>query len=232
MYNRARPYLPSIPYLIGVGLQVSGRTHFWLAFLAFELAAVISAGVIWSYWSDWHQTAVVGGHPNRSIQRVLTWPGFKIRRYSFSPQLFAALIVLFMGNALIGTFFGLTEQQQSNNAPIVSAHAIQLSKFYGELGGAFWTPMTKGTTPAQFEEWTKAVEDKEQEIIDWVRLNMGQPAVQRLADTHFQMPPPKFSMAINDKHNQLLDAIWVMQGNLKSLMETTVWDKQNGQGRK
>jgi hypothetical protein len=224
MHNQARPYLPAIPYLIGVGLQVSGRTHFWLAYLAFELAVLISAGVAWSYWADWRETALAGGHPYRVIQHVLAWPGLKIDRFFIRPQIFAALIVLCLGNGLVGVFFGLTEQQQIGSSAPVSANAAQLSKFYAELGGVFWTPLSTETTPAEFEEWTTAVDAKEQEIIDWVKSNMASQAAQRLADTHTQLPP-KFSKAISDRHNQYLIAIWVMQGNLKAMMETTMWDK-------
>lgn len=113
MHNRARPYLlaalPAAPYLVGVGLQVSGRTHAGLAFLAFEVAAIIAAGVAWSYWIDWSQTALAGGHPSKPVHRALVWPGLKILRYTLRTEIFAAFLVLLICNAAIFAFFELTE---------------------------------------------------------------------------------------------------------------------------
>jgi hypothetical protein len=117
MHNRFRLVLPAIPYLIGVGLQVSGRTHTGLAFLAFEVAALIAAGVAWSYWIDWGQTALLGGHPSKLIHRILVWPGLEIPRLpAIRAGLLAAILTFLTCNAAILAFFELTEAAQSRTA--------------------------------------------------------------------------------------------------------------------
>ena len=45
MHNEIKYCFPAIPYLVGVGLQVSGVTHIGLALAAFEIAAIITAAV-------------------------------------------------------------------------------------------------------------------------------------------------------------------------------------------
>ena len=123
MHNRARSYLlaalPAAPYLVGVGLQVSGRTHAGLAFVAFEIAAIIAAGVAWSYWLDWHQTALAGGHPSRFVHRMLIWPGLKIPwLFTIRSNLIAAIFTLFICNAAIGAFFEITESPHESGVPV------------------------------------------------------------------------------------------------------------------
>lgn len=114
MHNRAKPYflaaLPAAPYLVGVGLQVSGRTHAGLAFLAFEIAAMIAAGVAWSYWTDWRQAALAGGYSNGLVRYALAWPGFKLPKlFTIRPELIVAILTLLLCNTAIGAFFELTE---------------------------------------------------------------------------------------------------------------------------
>jgi hypothetical protein len=226
MYDRARPYLPAIPYLVGVGLQVSGITNIPLSIFVCEIAALIAAAVMWSYWSDWRQTALTGAHPNKLVQRMLEWPGAKIPGIGKIPaQLFAAALVLAVCNTLIVAFINLAERRLEASRT-QSAYAEQLKQFYTELGAIFWTQLPKDMTSEAYGEWQKRVEAKQDEVIGWVGSNMGPQAQQRLADVHHIPSVRRFTHAVNDKHHQLLMAIWAMQGNLKDMIETDVWDRQ------
>jgi hypothetical protein len=118
--HRARPYLPAIPYLVGVALQVSGRTHLGLSLAVFGLAALIAAGVTWSYWAEWRQAALRVGHPQRYIQRVLEWPGLKIPRlWTIPPELIAAVFAFLVCIGAIVAFFTLAEVQQAQHVESV-----------------------------------------------------------------------------------------------------------------
>jgi hypothetical protein len=219
-----RFYLPAVPYLVGVGLQVSGVTNIPISVGIFELAALIAAAVVWSVWADWRTTAVTIHGGGRLVDRVRKWNGPKVPLLGcVRTEIIVAILVLLASNAAIVGFIGLAEKRETA-AHAESIYATQLTRFYAQLGGLFWMPLKD--TPERFDEWTALVDKKEEEIISWVGVNMGPAAQQRLADTHALNVSRglKFSNAISEKHNQYLVAVWAMQGNLKAMIETRVWD--------
>jgi len=224
MHGKIRLILPAFPYLIGVGMQVSGITSVVFSVGAFELAAIIAAAVAWSYWTEWHQKAVDTAYGSDLFHRVYQWQGFKIPRVgTLSSPIIVGLLTLIICNAAMGALYRWGDR--GTPAHVESAYAPQLRKFYTETGELFFQTLPKDMSPEDFDAWAKNTEDKEQYILNWVLKNMGREAEQRLGDTHFPtMPPHKFALAINDRHNQLLFGLWVIQGNLKSMIETTMWD--------
>jgi hypothetical protein len=224
MHNRARLFLPAIPYLIGVGLQVSGLTHPGISIAAFEIAAVIAAAVTWSYWAEWHHVAsnTLYGHGIR--QRVLSWPGFRIPKIgTVRPQLIAALLVLILCNASIVGLFKFGEHQQLG-AQEESANSAQLSQFYGELGTFLIARLPDDMTDEQYAEWQEKIDIEVDKILKWMRENMAHSAEYRFADVS-GLRAIKWPNSINAKHNQERNMIFSLQKNLLAMMATTAWDK-------
>jgi disulfide bond formation protein DsbB len=102
--NRTKPYLPAIPYLAGVGLQASGQTH--LPLIAFEVAALVAAGVVWSCWIDWRRAALSAGHSHDVFQRALIWRGLKVAGWGhIRAEVIAGIVTFLICNAAIVAFF-------------------------------------------------------------------------------------------------------------------------------
>lgn len=224
MHNRIRKYLPAIPYLVGVGLQVSGLVHLGFAVAAFELAAIIAAFVTWSYWAQWHQAAANTIYREGRIQTLLGWPGLKIPRFgTVSSQLIAAILVLVICNGVIAVFLELGEHQQLE-ARQESANSAQLGAFYGELGTFFNTKLPKDMTDEEYDKWRASLDAETDKILKWVRANMAHGAEYRFADVS-KIRVVKWADSISERHNQDKNLIFNLQTNLLAMMATTAWDK-------
>jgi hypothetical protein len=115
MRNRARPYLsvtlPAVPFLFGVGLQVSGVTNISVSVAIFEVTAILAAAVAWSRWADWRATAVLV--PRGAIlDSIRRWNGLRVLQlWTISTEILAAILVLLVCNAGIVGFISLAEQK-------------------------------------------------------------------------------------------------------------------------
>ncbi|ABD89777.1 hypothetical protein [Rhodopseudomonas palustris] len=122
MRNRAKPYflvaLPAVPYLFGVGLQVSGVTNIPLSVTIFEVAAFLAAAVVWAFWSDWHVTAFLTPNDASLLTGIRRWSGLPIGFCTIRTSLLAAFVVLFLSNAAIYGFVNLAEDRRSAAAVV------------------------------------------------------------------------------------------------------------------
>jgi hypothetical protein len=233
MHNKIRPFLPAIPYLVGVALQVSGVTHIGLAVAVFEVAALIAAAVAWSYWVEWHQNAAVTIHGSGVIHRVLAWPGLSLPRFpTVRPQWLVALLVFFLWNGAIGAFvnYASTPAPLAPNGPTVSENAPELAQFFGELGGYEYAKLPKGMSDDDYMRWGSLVSAEIDKITAWMRVHMSPGAEFRFADFSEMKGRPliKFTDAVNERHNREKNMILLLQENLKTMMATTTWDKKHG----
>ncbi len=224
MHNKIRPLLPAIPYLVGVGLQVSGVTHIGVAVLAFEVAAVLAALVTWSYWAEWHQIAAETIYKSGIVHRALAWRGLaKVR-----PQLIVALLVLLLCNGAIGAFIRFVPPPPIvPPGSAVSEDAPELGQFYGELGSYFYAKLPKGMSDDDYMRWESIVDAEIDKITAWMRANMAPGAEFRFADLSEAKTHPliRFTDSVNERHNREKNLILMLQDNLKTMMATTTWDK-------
>lgn len=233
MRNRAKPYLlaalPAVPYLIGVGLQVSGVTNIPLSVAVFEVAAILATGVAWALWADWRATAVIVPRKRTIQDSIRRWDGLSIPRLgTIRTEIVAAVLVLLASNAAILGFIGLAEQRaQTATASLQkSAHAEKLTQFYADLSGLFFQQLPKDMSNDDFALWEKHVVEKQDEIMKWVYYNMGPTGQARLLDLEGG-EMRKWPSAINEKQNLIMNQIFHFQKNLRAMIETTVWDRHD-----
>jgi hypothetical protein len=228
MRNRAKPYLlaalPAVPYLIGVGLQVSGITNVPLSVAIFEVAAILAAAVAWALWSDWRATAFAS--PKGTLLAPLRhWSGLNTPRMGIiRTEMLAAFLVLVLSNAVIAGFISLAEQR-SAAAAAGSAQRVRLMEFYDQISTMAYEQLPKPMTDAEYDKWDNQVNEKMDSIQEWVRANMGQGAMFRLVDSH-NLRFANFTHAVNQKHNSKIITLLSMQSNLRDMIETSIWDKK------
>ena len=118
---------------------MSGITNVALSVFVFEIAALIGAAVMWSYWMDWRKTALAGGHPNQTCDRALKWPGFKVpfTNLTIPPQLLVAVLVFLIGNAWIAWFTSLADQRQA--ASLNEPRLVIMDTATASSGGTYET---------------------------------------------------------------------------------------------
>jgi len=225
MYNRANPYLlfalPAVPYLIGVGLQVSGITDVLLSIAVFEMAALLAAAVAWSFWAERREPAGVRVSDHQAASPAQRWLGV------FRAEFLVSVIIFLLCNVAIATFVKVAEHRQETSQN-QSAKAEQLGQFYLELGSFLHTQLPHNGSDADVDKWQEGLVAETRRVREWMRENMSGGAEYRFTDLH-GIKNVKWANAVNERHRQLLDVVFALQGNLLEMMKTTAWDKKSSE---
>jgi hypothetical protein len=222
MHNRVNPYLlfalPAVPYLFGVGLQVSGITDVLLSIVVFEVAALLAAAVAWSFQAARRESAGVPVRDQQAAPRMQRWFGV------FRAEVRAGIVVFLLCNAAIAGFVSVAQHRQEATR-IQSAQAKQLGQYYVELGSFLNTQLPRSGSDADVAKWQDALVVEARRIREWMRQNMSSGAEYRFTDLH-GIKNLKWPNAVNERHRELLDVVFAFQGNLLEMMKTTAWDKK------
>ena len=225
MRNQVSPYLlfalPAVPYLIGVGLQVSGITDVWLSIAVFEMAALLAAAVGWSFWAARRESADVPAGDHQAAPRARRWLGV------FRSEVLVGIVVFLLCNAAIAGFVSVARHRREATQ-IQSAQAKQLGQYYVELGSFLNTQLPRNGSDADVAKWQDALVAEARRIREWMRQNMSSGAEYRFTDLH-GIKNLKWPNAVNERHRELLDVVFVVQGNLLEMMKTTAWDKKSSE---
>ena len=221
MRSRVNPYLlftlPAVPYLIGVGLQVSGITDVLLSIVVFEIAALLAAAVAWSFWSERREQAGAPASDLQAAPRTRRWSG------ALRSEVLLGIVVFLLCNVAIAGFVSVARYRQEASQ-IQSASARQLGGYYLELGRFLKMQLPSNASDADVERWQDALVAETKRIREWMRENMSSGAEYRFTDLH-GIQNIKWPNAVNERHRELLDVVFTFQANLLEMMKTTAWDK-------
>jgi hypothetical protein len=195
-----------VPLLLGTAWAMVGLTppEFWIARGCAGLAALIlgATALIWLSTSGWPNTA----------------------------RIFVGLV---LGAAALITFSEVIRWINARESFVVSQSATaidkradvrkQLQQFY-VVGGTFIdADLPKDISEGNFKEYEATVDQWANSTANWIAEHLGQAARAKFLDRS-SMPFLSYNKAVNESHNNLLNAVTAFRKNLSTLIETGAWD--------
>jgi|SRR6185437_4845710 membrane protein implicated in regulation of membrane protease activity len=105
-----------------------------------------------------------------------------------------------------------------------AAKREQLQKFYIECGQLLNTPLKKPISDEDFKKYSDAADEWVNRTATWINNNLGEAATARFLDRSGAMSF-SYSAAVNEQHNNIINALTAFRKNLSILIETNAWDK-------